>query len=106
MRSWRGRASAVTRRYPRVSLIAGIAYPEPKPVGEKRKENTPPVTKALPLRRSNTDCEAGMNHKASAAVSADLNRNTLSCPWVSGVQNSIALQSSAHCCSPITQVGK
>lgn len=86
MRSQRGWASAVTLQYPRDSLIAGIAYPEPKPVGEKKEGKYSPVTKALPLRLSNTDCEAGVNHEASVAVSADLNRNTLSSPWVSGVE--------------------
>lgn len=87
MRSQRGRASAVTRQYPRDSLIAGIANPEPKPL-EKKGGKHSPVTKALPLRRSNTDCKARMNCEASAAIFADLNRNALSSPWVSGVEES------------------
>lgn len=50
----------------RDSLDSGEAYP-----GEKWTENTPRSLKPRPLRRSNTDCEAGMNPE----VSADLGRN-------------------------------
>ena len=60
-----GPLTAATRRYQRDPLIAGIAYPEPKPAGKGKYSS---VTKAFPLRRSNTDCEAGMNREASAAV--------------------------------------
>lgn len=87
MRSQCRRAPAVTYQYVRDSLIAGVGHPEPKPArGKKREGKYSPVTKASPLRRSNTDCEAGMNREPSAAVCADLNRNTLSSPRVSGVE--------------------
>lgn len=98
MRSQRGRPSAATHQYPRDSLIAGMAYPEPKTCGKKYS----PVTKALPLRRSNTDCEAGMNREASVGVSADLKPqySFLSAgKWSRGVRNSAALKSSARRCS-------
>lgn len=68
-----------------------------KTSGEKKEGKYSPVTKALPLSRSNTDCRAGMNHEASAAVSADLNCNTFSSPRVSGVEECrIALLSRAE----------
>lgn len=51
----------------RDSLDAAEAYP-----GEKMgRKKTPRSLKPRPLRRSNTDCEAGMNPE----VSADLKHN-------------------------------
>lgn len=72
----------------RDSLDAGEAYPGGGAV--KWTENTPCSLKPRPLRRSNTDCEAGMNPE----VSADLKRN----PRVSGVEQSRARRSQSLRC--------
>lgn len=92
MRSQRGRVCAVTRQ-----CHCWHSLSRAKTRGGTKEGKYSPLTKTLPLRRSNTDCRAGMNREASAAVSADLNRNTFSSPRLSGVdERRIALLSRAE----------
>lgn len=92
MRSRRGRVCAVTRQ-----CHCWHSLSRAKTRGGTREGKYSPLAKTLPLRRSNTDCRAGMNREASAAVSADLNHNTFLSPskWSGRAQNSAALEGRA-----------